>query len=181
MSQKTRDQLEAVLLSCNPTPGSRFENHTGRRSDIPAGRHADARWDIACNRDRVDIGTLGVLARRGDGGSPPLAGVLVCTGPPAWDSYYRLWFAPGILYGFQEKLRIPAGRISSAGWPATHAPWGANNHRQFEGGQRLPRGGLDAILDCMSIRCVRTLAKEVQKLTGSLPTWWDAYQGGNAS
>ena len=79
-----RGQLDDVVLGSNHTWASRWSQRTGRTVDIGDVDFIEAgTWSMGCNTGRIGPGTVGWIARLGDGINPPLCGFIVCTSEPA--------------------------------------------------------------------------------------------------
>jgi hypothetical protein len=170
-------QLTDIVLGSNPYPGSRFAQRTGRQADIAEVdfyRHGD--WSIACNQHRVGAGTVGWIARQGDGRNPPLGGFVVCTGSARSQEEIDLdghpiveWYVPGHLHG---GLWIRGEDIAGRGWPDRRSPWGRNARRQFRNGEAIKPPELLALIDAVPVSTLRTVALEHRQVTGRFPWWW---------
>ena len=184
--RKRRPQLANILLGSYPTDEGRWSQRTGRVSDIASVTYEpDSGWSCSCNRDRVDIGTIGWIARHGDGPIPTLGGVIICTGDPypvdeedPWGNpildhngdQLVEWYVPGRLYG---GLAVPGTRIARSGWAPTRSPWGKQAVRQFQNGERIDPGDLAGLLRAVGPAVRRTVALEYHEVTGEWPGWAD--------
>ncbi len=175
-SKPSRPQLTDIVLGSNPNTESRYTQRTGEHADIAEVDFiADGTWSIACNLDRVGPGTIGWIARQGEGGNPPLAGVIVCTSvPELWEDTddegnpVAEWYVEGRLHG---GLWVSGDDIAAAGWPDRRAPWGRTATRQFQNGESIKSGELRSLLDATAASVARTVALEHRDVTGRLPRW----------
>lgn len=171
-----RPHLSNIALGSNPNSDSRYAERTGHSTDIyEIDYYKNGTWSIACRIDQVGRGTVGWIARQGDGGNPPLCGVIVCTGPAKpYEDYdaegNRIveYFVEGRLHG---GLWIPGEDIAAAGWPRRRAPWGDDATRQFRNGEHIKDAELRALLDAVPVSTLRLIAQEYCDVTGRLPSW----------
>lgn len=173
---RPRSQLSHVVLGSNPNAESRWSQRTGRQADIyHVDFYEDGAWSISCNVHRVGPGTIGWIARQGEGGNPPLCGFIVCTAEPKpseeVDDNGEVvveYYVEGRVHG---GLWIPGDDIASSGWPERRAPWGPSASRQFRNGEALGEDELQALLDAVPDSTLRTVALEYRDVTGVAPTW----------
>ncbi len=144
----------------------------------------DGYWSISCNFGRHPVGSVGWFARFGYGSPPPLVGFMMVTsavqewsvedddGATVVDASGAVVyepFLPGRIHGWSPRLWVPGTDLAAAGWPATHAPWGAK--QQCQNGQRLDDTLRDVILDAIDPSIVELVAFEVGAATGNWPGW----------
>lgn len=165
----TSTQLTDIVLGSNPNIDSRWSQRVGRQADIwDVDFDPDGDWSIACHFDEVEPGTVGWIARQGDGGNPPLGGFLVCVGVPYLDKRDGEWYVKGRLHG---GLCVPGDQIAAAGWPDRRSPWGSRACRQFRNAEEIKQNEVQAILKAVPHSVLRTIALEHLEVTGHYP-WW---------
>jgi hypothetical protein len=166
-----------MVLGSNPNTESRYTQRTGGRADIwDVGFVEDGTWTVACRLADIGVGTVGWIARQGDGGNPALGGFIVCTGPPKrWvgrgSNGKRVdeWYVEGPLHG---GWLVGGDDVAAAGWPDWRAPWGRTAVRQFRNGEEITPAELRALLDATPESLARAVALEYEKVTGRMPWWW---------
>jgi hypothetical protein len=177
-SRRRQSFLTDILLGSNPTDESRWTQRTGWLADIAQVGCKDGDWTVKCNLSCSGPGTVGWFARFGDEGRPPLAGFIVCSGPPLEyefedkiGSLVREWYLSGHLHGWTPQLWVSGSDIEAAGWPATRAPWGSTSVYQFRNGERLDSDCVKLLVSLLCDSSKQHIAAEHRRIAGSDP-WW---------
>lgn len=170
-----------ILLSNNPTSGSRWTDRTGRTADVGfLGYWNKDSWSVTCNLPRISRGTLGIICRNNGSLFPDVAGLILVAGEPKlYVSRVRRngkirvveeWYVRGPFWGLPQDLWIPGPDIAAAGWPQRRAPWGGHGV-QFRGGVSLDDHLAGIILELLDEGVLELFRHKYEALTGGWPTW----------
>lgn len=135
---RSREQLSDVLLGNNPSPTAKtgWTRRSGRTYDLLTWDYDWGSWSIACNKERISLGTIGWIYRS-DGSFGHLAGLIVF-GEETSDEgrgARRVYYRSGWLWRLPREWWVDGARIAAHPDWAGRAPFGAV--RRFRNGEEL--------------------------------------------
>lgn len=135
-------QLADVLLSSSKKATTGWAALTGRTYDVTLDDYGASNWSVACNLAKIDVGTIGWIARA-DGNWGHIAGLLAVQDQPykQIEANGEVWYAPGVVFPLPREWWVDGARLHLGGWP-NRAPFGRGSSGRrmavFRSGESVP-------------------------------------------
>lgn len=130
-------QLSDVLLGNNPQPTAKtgWSKLSERAYDVLSHDYGPGDWSVACNLERIGIGTVGWIYRS-DGSYGHLAAMIIFDGEPysMQEAGGIAHYCDGLLWRLPREWWVDGARIGPAGWSG-RSPFG--KLRRFRNGEEL--------------------------------------------